>query len=116
MKQFESTTHASTMRRSQRARLKTLGERRGSDGAPQDAAARPRPLGLGAMVFGFRTRSGHGRGGLLRTHPGDDAEADLVDHVRDVVEHGHDFRADRIGEDVRGGLKRILDLLISLTR
>jgi len=41
----------------------------------------------------MRPASGHRGRGLLRAHPGDNTEADLVDHVGDVVEDTHDFLA-----------------------
>ena len=50
-----------------------------------------------------------GFGSLLGTHPGDDTESDLVDHVSDVVEDGHDLRIDSVGENVSGWVEQVAE-------
>ena len=50
-----------------------------------------------------------GFGSLLGTHPGDDTESDLVDHVSDVVEDGHDFCIDSVGQNVSGWVEQVAE-------
>ena len=50
-----------------------------------------------------------GFGSLLGTHPGDDTESDLVDHVSDVVEDGHDFSVDSVGQNISGWVEQVAE-------
>jgi hypothetical protein len=50
-----------------------------------------------------------GFGSLLGTHPSDDTESDLVDHVSDVVQDGHDFCIDSVGQNVSGWVEQVAE-------
>ena len=72
-----------------------------------EAAEATSPQGLENRV-GF-TRHCDGFGSLLGTHPGDDTETDLVDHVSDVVEDGHDFCINSVGQNVSGWVEQVAE-------
>ncbi len=48
-----------------------------------------------------------GFGSLLGTHPCNDTESDLVDHVSDVVKDSHDFFIDSVGKNVSGWVEQV---------
>ena len=50
-----------------------------------------------------------GFGSLLGTHPCNDTESDLVDHVSDVVEDSHDFCIDSVGQNVSGWVEQVAE-------
>jgi len=47
-------------------------------------------------------------GSLLGTHPCNDTESNLVDHVGDVIQDGHDFSRNSIG-NASGGVEQVAD-------
>ena len=57
----------------------------------RNGVAEATPLQGGWRTVVVSLGSCHGFGSLLGTHPCNDTEADLVDHVSDVVEDSHDF-------------------------
>ena len=72
-----------------------------------EAAEATSPQGVGEPCW-FHS-AGHGFGSLLGTHPGDDTESDLVDHVSDVVEDGHDFCVNSVGQNVSGWVEQVAE-------